>query len=381
MVFLLASLSLYCAAAALAVLRYRRGQQSQKKAATPIPIIDLSQYSGPAATAESKRRCAEAWHQAFSTVGFAVLTNHGVPHLQVARLDQLARDFFEQDPAEKGKCSTPGYGGTGYTPPGVEAVGRSRAVDGHEEVATVAADPVESFVFTNGGHPPDMQPADPPGLLAAVRDYVFSMEELLAKQVLPLSATALGLPCLFFDNFYGRPGGRTGANALRLAYYPPVDTACEGAQSADGKGSGGNSGTQSRYGAHTDYQGFTLLRADPLVGGLQVYFPDGKWVAIPPLGDTVEDAIIVNSGDLIKLWTNDTWTSALHRVVAPSSAAAGKGAASGQQAAAPARLSLVFFTGPRDDAQVAPLDMNGPPRYKPVLALDHLKAKLAKSNV
>ena len=241
--------------------------------------------------------------------------------------------------------------------------------------------------------------------MAAARRYWEAMEDLLARRVLPISAEALGLPASFFDTFYACEGGRTGANALRLAHYPTAG-AGEGAGEAHaGKKAGKTNKGGLSYGEHTDYQGFTLLRADPRVGGLEVRFPDGEWRAVPPMGG---DAIIVNAGDLIQRWTNDTWTSALHRVVPPSRVRNGGGGnaseggsgcggggdgngsgsgieggegGSGRSSHHPSRLSLVYFTGPRHDALVNVLPINGPPRYTAITAGDHLNQKIAASNV
>lgn len=130
-----------------------------------------------------------------------------------------------------------------------------------------------------------------------------------------------------------------------------------------------------RYGAHTDYQGFTVLRMDPRQPGLEIEV-DGTWHQVDPDGS---DALLINTGDLLQRWTNDRWTSTMHRVSNPS-----KGSAAEREA----RLSLVFFTGPRDDALIETLlsevssERPLQPGYaEPVLAGAHLQAKLAASNV
>ena len=45
------------------------------------------------------------------------------------------------------------------------------------------------------------------------------------------------------------------------------------------------------------------------------------------------------------------------------------------------RLSLVFFTGPRDDALVETLSINGTSHYAPVLVKDHLDEKIKATNI
>lgn len=112
-----------------------------------------------------------------------------------------------------------------------------------------------------------------------------------------------------------------------------------------------------------------------MVAGLQVeYTPPGAadspstWIDVP----TVEDAFIVNCGDLMALWSNHRWHSAHHRVVGatpPSDAGGGD----------PDRLSLVFFTGPHPDTWVAPLG-SGKSDTAGVRAGDHLMEKLGITN-
>lgn len=65
-------------------------------------------------------------------------------------------------------------------------------------------------------------------------------------------------------------------------------------------------------GAHCDWGSFTLLATDQ-TPGLQIYFQDA-WIPVPPKAD----CLIINSGDQIAQLTNDTYKSALHRVVTTS---------------------------------------------------------------
>ena len=168
------------------------------------------------------------------------------------------------------------------------------------------------------------------------------------------------------------------AVALRLASYPPC--------SPDPDCPADNISAGLRYGAHTDYTGFTILWPDPHIGGLEVFIPDsssaseqGQWVACPPR----PGAFVVNAGDLIQRWTNDHWVSNLHRVV--SSRPSSNSMSSGPSGAAPenherARLSLVYFTGPNFatvcECLPSPLCSPQAPQYPPVTAGAHLRAKV-----
>jgi isopenicillin N synthase-like dioxygenase len=108
-----------------------------------------------------------------------------------------------------------------------------------------------------------------------------------------------------------------------------------------------------------------MLYADP-VPGLEILGPDGEWHGVVPL----PGAYLVNLGDLLAEWTNDRWRSTLHRVAPPP---AGEGSSA-------LRRSAAFFHDGNYDALVEVLATccsdEDPPRYPPVLAGDHLMAKL-----
>ena len=126
---------------------------------------------------------------------------------------------------------------------------------------------------------------------------------------------------------------------------------------------------QLRAGAHTDYGTLTILRAENVVGGLQVQTRAGEWVdvSVPP------EAFVVNLGDMLMRWTNDRWRSTLHRVVNPPLSA---GAASRRQ-------SLAFFHNPNPDALIECLpnccDADHPAQYAPITAGAFIAEKAAKA--
>ncbi|MCB0993930.1 MAG: isopenicillin N synthase family oxygenase [Acidimicrobiales bacterium] len=120
---------------------------------------------------------------------------------------------------------------------------------------------------------------------------------------------------------------------------------------------------QARMGPHSDYTTFTVLRADP-VPGLEILGPDGWLPVLPEPG-----ALLLNVGDLLAIWTNDTWRSTLHRVPVH-----------GDERDAPLRRSAAYFHYPDPLVVVAPLPEfvdGGGARYEAVRVADHLAAKLA----
>ncbi|KAF0292882.1 2-oxoglutarate-dependent dioxygenase htyE [Amphibalanus amphitrite] len=142
------------------------------------------------------------------------------------------------------------------------------------------------------------------------------------------------------------PGG---CSALRVLNYPPVP---EGAAEAGAV----------RCAAHTDYGSLTLLFQDQL-GGLEVESADGGWRPAPPL----EDAILVNVGDLMEVWSSGRLRATKHRVVVPQQ----------ELLRRRARQSIAMFVDPDDDVLVRPLDDDK--RFAPVNCGKSLREKFAKT--
>ena len=402
-----------------------------------IPLVDIAPFLAPNATRESQLRVAREWGRALEAFGFAAIVGHGVaPEAQEA-LFAAAAAFFARPSAAKLAAMAPGGYGTfgGYTPPGVESVARSSR-DGSRRSAP--PDLVENVVFlpgmlpaaggartiaTDTGTGSDAAGAasnDPLASLAGPAGAYWGQMSGLVGCLHELSALALGLKDPgYFDAFYAQHP----SFALRLAHYPPLQSGEDAGEASTCRGARGEaaaaaapeacaecddedrSGGAVRYGAHTDYQGFTVLRPDPTRPGLEVLKPKpwgqrgGGWAGgagsgavagadacdegegqawVPVREDAVAaaGALLVNLGDLWQHWTNDKWPATCHRVANPPA---------GSDHARHPRLSLVFFTGPRADAVVAPLDAcvdsEHPARYAPVVSGDHLRAKVAASNV
>ncbi len=96
-----------------------------------------------------------------------------------------------------------------------------------------------------------------------------------------------------------------------------------------------------RQNPHTDIGGITLLWADGRPGLEAQIGPDGSWVPVtfPP------DALLVQAGDLLHLWSGGTVPANNHRVVSPPRAPG---------ETQPERYSVVYFHHPDLDTWVAP---------------------------
>jgi isopenicillin N synthase-like dioxygenase len=145
----------------------------------------------------------------------------------------------------------------------------------------------------------------------------------LSLALLEAFCIGLKLPADYMhDNFATNHTG-----FLRLNYYPIEDPMA-------------NSGIEHQPAAdlgihhHTDAGALTVLLQDE-VGGLQVY-KDGYWHNIAP----VPGAIVINTGDMMQVWSNNIYQSPIHRVLAMETKK---------------RYSLPFFFNPSATCKVSPL--------------------------
>lgn len=192
----------------------------------------------------------------------------------------------------------------------------------------------------------------------------------LHLQVMSAIAVGLGLGQHFFDK-----SCTPGANNLRLLHYPPVP-----------KTTFSENPAQVRLGAHSDYGSITLLFQDT-VGGLQVEHPQikGHFVDVKPIKDTV----VINAGDLLARWANDTIRSTLHRVVEPDrsqqkTVRMGEKGDGGREGGEyyPARYAVVYFCAPNFDEVIETLPGTWGAEHEKVYkqgirCKDHLVQRLA----
>ena len=162
----------------------------------------------------------------------------------------------------------------------------------------------------------------------ACLEFYHALDENVVRPCLTIASTALDLPPN--DNLetaWLKEGA--GAYKIRLARYLPQNIANEDEKNV-------------LYGQHTDYNGFTFLWRNQS-NGLQTNIND-VWTDVPVLEDDM-DALVVNLGDLMQLWTDGAWHSPLHRVLK-----------SKQGSQEPELVSIVFFSGPNPNTKLRPLN-------------------------
>lgn len=295
-----------------------------------IPVIDIGAID---ASFAERSRVAREWDAAFRSVGFCSLVGYGNAAL-VNDAYLAARAFFTLPLERRAAC--PGYLGFGK-----ETVGRTSGATAQPDlVAAIQFDDLHRDGATAAGWPDDLI-----GFWNVARRYAVEMAAL-SRRIMRVSALALELDELFFDDIYSRM-----TTKLRFAVYPDqIEPPLPG---------------QYRNAPHTDFNGFTVLRQDEAPGGLQVQIPGGEWIDVPP----VADSLVINAGDVIQRWTNDRWRSNVHRVINPPRSLTGSSE----------RYSIVLFTGPDPAATIACLPgcaADGVEHYAPIVALDHVREKV-----
>lgn len=315
--------------------------------ADEVQVVDL----GPWLSGDEATRAALGRQVALSMqeLGFVVLVGHGIPDEARARARRELRRAFALPEAVKRRYEAPALGTWGWLPLGAEA-------NGYASGERTPPDLKESFVFTTAelaghGHaPPNVWPAEVPGVRAAITDLLVHLERL-HLEVLRVCAVALGLA----DGEWFAARARHASNTLNVNWYPP--------RSRTGVPEQG----QYRIGPHSDFGTVTLLDREPGLGGLQVRRRDGTWADVPH----VQGALVVNCGDLLQLWSGGRWRSAPHRVLPPPA-----------EAPEESLLSLVYFCEPDADTVVEPLPGSARgDRFAPVRAGDYLAARLADITV
>ena len=320
-----------------------------------IPVIDLESF--PRGDRATRVRVAKQLGSAAETLGFVVISGHGIDPALGTLLKEAAIRFFDLPRVTKMIIRRPTNDqNRGYIPYGEETLVRMAGGDSppdYKEVFAIGPDdvPQEQYFTGAGSYPsfaPNLWPDAPTDLRPKMLAYWQQMEKLM-RVIGEALAIALDLPD---DAFADVLDGRHTSQLRLLHYPPPVGTVEPG---------------QLRAGEHSDVGMMTILRNDPVPGGLQVKIREGEWIDAP----AVENTFILNIGDLLMRWTNDRFVSTLHRVMVPPLEAVGE----------TRRLSIGFFVGPRYNATVECLPTccgpDDPPKYAPVVVDDYRTNRFA----
>ncbi len=257
--------------------------------ADDIPIIDMSLYVETGAP-DDLAAVAAGVNQACETVGFFHLVGHTVPAALITEMFDAVHAFhgLPVDVKQAIAMDRPGWpvGGVGHLPL------RARKLPTRDRGNLNEAFLVKGQQGIGLDDNQWLDDAVLPGFRSTVEHYARSINDL-ALRLLPIYAMALGLERDFFDAGFSDPTWR-----LRMTHYPPNE-----AGAADNPGEGAEYGIAP----HVDTTFFTLLLQD--APGLTIFSPvRDEWIKAP----VVEHAFVVNSGELLKHWTNDRYLSVRH---------------------------------------------------------------------
>ncbi|PQK12131.1 hypothetical protein BB8028_0003g07490 [Beauveria bassiana] len=342
-----------------------------------IPLIDFSLFlhGSPAERASTARAVLHG----FQTAGFVYLARHAIPPAAVAAVFARSAAFFAQPATDKEALRlTDAAANRGYLrqgreklvispppPPPPEDGGRGAATSSSSssavEGAEGAADLKESFEIGREPHEDFRNHWPAQGKVDGFREEMMAFFERcqeLHVQVMRAIAMGLGLDETHFDGFVD-----CADNTLRLLHYPQVKANVFK-----------NKVGQLRAGEHTDYGSVTLLFQDDR-GGLQVRSPSGKFVDATPIPDT----IVVNAGDLLARWSNDTIKSTIHRVVEPPHDNDNDDASA--DVVYPPRYSVAYFCNPNADKLIEAMPGTyadeADKKYEGITSGDYLFQRLA----
>lgn len=169
--------------------------------------------------------------------------------------------------------------------------------------------------------------------IKACCDAVFALSNVLFRGF----SLALNLPEDRFTKLITTPPSQ-----LRLVHYPFSPDAPE---------------DQPGIGEHTDYECFTILLAT--ADGLEVQNGAGEWIDAL----VVEDAFVINIGDMLEVFSNGYYVATKHRV----------------RKVKQERYSFPMFCACDYDTVIKPIESllspDNPSHYQPVICGEHLYAQ------
>jgi isopenicillin N synthase-like dioxygenase len=275
-----------------------------------VPTIDVQVPSG-----DMLRRLDAACRD----WGFFQIVGHGIDPLLLDELQDRMRAFFALPLARKRAVERTATNAWGFY---------------DRELTKNARDWKEIFDVgrADGAGNAPQWPAGLPGFRESLERFSAACEAI-SYRLLSAVSRNLGQP----DDALHACFGDSHTSFLRLNYYPPCsDPAPPDSPTTPERG-------QLGIHHHTDAGALTVLLQDEHPG-LQV-LRDGRWHTVEPN----PDALVINIGDVVQVWSNDRYPAPVHRVIASREHA---------------RYSAPFFFNPAYATDYAPLA--GPPRYRPI---------------
>ncbi|XP_074272404.1 protein SRG1-like [Silene latifolia] len=268
-------------------------------------------------------------HSACQEWGFFQLINHGVNGSLVEKVKSEIQEFFNLPIEEKKK----------YWQRADEIEGYGQAFVVSEEQKLDWADMFFLTTFPKHERKSHLFSVLPPSFRNALEDYSTETRKL-TNIILECMEKALGIDSL-------RKTFGEGQQTMRMNYYP----ACPQPHKVIG------------LTPHSDAVGLTILLQINHMNGLQIV-KNGKWHPVKPL----DNAFVVNVGDILEILSNGVYKSIMHRAVVNSSEA---------------RQSIATFYTPSITQEIGPIPElitpETPAQFRRITMIDYWKGLFSRT--
>jgi isopenicillin N synthase-like dioxygenase len=305
-----------------------------------IPSIDLADFNS--GNSQLKTQFVKQLGEAYETIGFVAVKNHGLSDELCSNLYSEVQDFFSLSEKEKRAYEIEGLGGQrGYVSFGKEHAKNKNEGDlkefWHFGQTVTDGDPIKDQY-------PENVSVQELENFNTIGTEVYKKLEVAGRDILRAIAIYLGLDENYFDAKI-----HNGNSILRPIHYPPITSAPKNAV---------------RAAEHEDINLITLLMGAS-ADGLQVLNKNNEWISVTAL----PEQIVVNVGDMLQRLTNNKLKSTTHRVVNPPKDKWGT-----------SRYSIPFFLHPRSEVSLECLEscasIENPKHYSDITAGAYLNERI-----
>ena len=257
-----------------------------------IPVIDLAPLYQ--SNAQAMDTLVHQVYDAYSRIGFAYIANHGVAPNLIANVFEASHQFHDLSIEDKLQIEINQFH-RGYIPINtstdrtsvIEKAARPNQSESFmmmHELEQDDPDVLQGAALAG----PNQWPADLKGFQETVTIYHDALA-LLSNKLVKVFELALNNDSL--SRHFTKP-----TTWLRLLHYPSLNL----------------DDPEDLFGSnpHIDYGFITILAQDD-VGGLQVRNVTGDWIDVP----YVKDYFVMNTGEVIRHWSNGRFLATPHRVV------------------------------------------------------------------
>jgi isopenicillin N synthase-like dioxygenase len=277
-----------------------------------LPLVDISDVLSGRQDASAT---AASVVSACESIGFMYVVGHGIPERLISQVYEDVKQFFSLPLEQKQRWQITRSNYRGYIPRQFFSPGNGGAADDYEGYKLhFQVQPSDPICHAFDLYGPNRWPDSPARLQQSVGEYWQACDRV-AHCLLAMLAAALDIQPETFLAMFQQP-----LTNMTLLHYPP------------------RASINGGFGIHPhkDTDALTILAPNP-VGGLMVRCRGrSDWLRV----DAPPEALVVNIGDMLELWSGGRFVSTPHKVENDSGAE---------------RYSFPYFSVPRYDTVVKPL--------------------------